>query len=438
LLCSFIRLYSTIFNPFSQSTLRLSMRFCPLLTPFSLGRKALLVVALAGPMKAFAQKPAAPAMPPPANRGDQVVEKIVVDENGIEKVVDEKYTYVEQMPQLPGGGGNAAIVHAIQSHVVYPPEALRKRVQGRVLASFTVGPDGLVRDARIVQGIGGGCDEAALAAVGQLPRFVTGIQNGRPVSVSFTVPVTFRIADPTPTTALSPDSIGSVYTRVERMPQLPGGGGMEAIKAAIYKELRYPEYALRQGVEGIVMVNFVVGKSGDVRNVRILRSIGGGCDEELMRAVRKLPRFTPGYHRGQPVDVALTHSISFRIEESGTSKAAMLDTLRRVYPLVDNMPHLPNGGGNPAIFRAVQQAVIMPAEVANDSLARKVFVGFIVGPSGVVRDVKIVRSLSASCDAAALAAVRKLPRFVGGKLNGLPASVSFTVPVLFGRLPAKP
>lgn len=290
----------------------------------------------------------------------------------------------------------------------------------------------------IVQGIGGGCDEAALAAVRQLPRFIPGIQGSRPVSVSFTVPVTFRIAGPAPTTALSTDSLGSVYTRVERMPQLPGGGGLEAIKAAIYKELRYPEYALRQGVEGIVMVNFVVGKSGDVRNVRILRSIGGGCDEELIRAVRKLPRFTPGYHQNQPVDVAITSSITFSIGDFGTSKGAMLDTLRRVYPLVNEMPHLPSGGGNPAIFRAIQRAVVMPAEVANDTIARKVFVGFIVGPSGVIRDVKVVRSLSASCDAAALAAVRQLPRFVGGKLNGLPASVSFTVPVLFGRLPGKP
>ena len=87
------------------------------------------------------------------------------------------------------------------------------------------------------------------------------------------------------------------------------------------------------------------------------------------------------------------------------------------------------------IFRTIQRAVVMPAGVANDTLSHKVFVGFTVGPSGVFRDIKIVRGLNATCNAAALAAVQKLPRLVGGKLNGVPASVSLTVPVLFGRLP---
>ena len=109
-----------------------------------------------------------------------------------------------------------------------------------------------------------------------------------------------------------------------------------------------------------------------------------------------------------------------------------------MYPLVNEMPHLPGNESTTAIAQTIQRALVMPAEVANDSLIRKVFVSFIVGPSGVIRDVKIVRGLSASCNAAALAAVRQLPRFVGGKLNGLPASVSMTVPVLFGRLPQKP
>lgn len=109
-----------------------------------------------------------------------------------EKAVDGKvYTIVEKMPQLPGGGGSAAIVTAIQSWVTYPAEALKNSIQGRVFVSFVVGDDGTVRDAKIVKGIGGGCDEAVLAAVQQLPHFIPGTQAGRPVAVSFIVPVTF-------------------------------------------------------------------------------------------------------------------------------------------------------------------------------------------------------------------------------------------------------
>jgi TonB family protein len=419
-------------TPFCKEILLLIMLFCSSRTLPKHCWAALLVANLFVSMRVYAQKEPIPATKAPANKTDQVVE-VIVDEKGDGR----KYAYVEQMPQLPGGGGNAAIIKAIQNRTIYPPEALRKQLQGRVLVNFTVGADGLVHDANIVKGIGGGCDEAVLAAVGQLPRFIIGTQNSRPVSVSFTVPVTFRIASPAPTTPLT-DSIGRVYTRVEQMPQLPGGGGIVAISKAIQSQLVYPPYAVQQQIEGIVQVYFVVDSTGAVHSERIVRGIGGGCDTQVLAAVHKLPHFTPGNQYGRPVAVGLTIPIVFRLEGSGTTKGQMLDTLRRVYPLVNEMPHLPNGGGSQAIFQTVQQAVFMPPEVANDTIARKVFVGFIVGPSGVIRDVKIVRSLNASCDAAALAAVRKLPRFVGGKLNGLPASVSFTVPVLFGRLPRKP
>ena len=333
------------------------------------------------------------------------------------------------MPGFPGGGGNAAIIKAIQSKLAYPQAALRQNIQGRVLVEFTVGKTGEVGSARITKGIGGGCDEAVLAAVYQLPRFTPGTQAGRPVAVSFTVPITFKLPE-----EAAPDSLG-VYTRVTHMPELPGGGGRQAILSAIERQIIYPMIARQQGTEGIVVVNFIVDKSGSVRNAKIVRSIGGSCDEAVLEAVRHLPRFEPGTQAGRPVDVSITVPFTFRIEGSADN---LLDTLRRVYPLVDEMPHLPNGGGNTAIFQAIQQALVMPAEVANDAPARKVFVGFTVGPSGVVRDVKIVRGLSASCNAAALAAVRTLPRFVGGKLNGVPASVSFTVPVVFGRLPKQP
>ena len=103
------------------------------------------------------------------------------------------YTFVEQMPELPGGGGQLAIVAAIQRAVRYPGLALRNGVEGKIYVSFTVNPKGEVVDAKIVQGLGSGLDEETLRAINTLPRFIPGKQNGREVSVSFTVPVTYRI-----------------------------------------------------------------------------------------------------------------------------------------------------------------------------------------------------------------------------------------------------
>jgi protein TonB len=93
------------------------------------------------------------------------------------------------MPQLPGGGGQMAIVEAITQRFHYPRKALRQGVGGRILVRFTVATTGQIENIRIAQGIRADCDSAAVQAVRELPRFEPGIQKGEPVAVNFTVPL---------------------------------------------------------------------------------------------------------------------------------------------------------------------------------------------------------------------------------------------------------
>ena len=105
------------------------------------------------------------------------------------------YLSVEQMPELPGGGGTAAIVAAIQKAARYPALALANSVEGHVYASFVVNAQGEVTDLKIVKGLGSGLDEETLRAIGKLPHFIPGKQNGRAVSVQYTVPISFKISN---------------------------------------------------------------------------------------------------------------------------------------------------------------------------------------------------------------------------------------------------
>ena len=109
------------------------------------------------------------------------------------ELVNKVYISVEHMPELPTGGGTAAIVGAIQRAVRYPSLALRNGVEGKVFVSFTVDAKGEVTDVKIVKGLGSGLDEETMRAIKTLPRFIPGKQNGNDVSVSFTVPVTYKI-----------------------------------------------------------------------------------------------------------------------------------------------------------------------------------------------------------------------------------------------------
>ncbi|MBD2767001.1 energy transducer TonB [Hymenobacter sp. BT664] len=100
---------------------------------------------------------------------------------------------VEQMPELPSGGGQMAIVTAIQRALKYPRRPLYNRLEGKIFARFTVDPKGDVTDVKIVKGLDPGLDEETVRAIKKLPRFIPAKQNGRQVSVSFIVPVTYQI-----------------------------------------------------------------------------------------------------------------------------------------------------------------------------------------------------------------------------------------------------
>lgn len=101
------------------------------------------------------------------------------------------------------------------------------------------------------------------------------------------------------------------YVVVEQMPEMIGG------LASLQKEIKYPQMARNAGIEGRVIIQFIVNEQGQVENPQIIRGIGGGCDEEALRAV-KLAQFKPGKQRGEPVRVQYSLPIVFKLPESGS------------------------------------------------------------------------------------------------------------------------
>ena len=101
----------------------------------------------------------------------------------------------EVMPSYKGGGTDR-MVRAIQQNIRYPASALQSDIQGKVFVSFRVAVTGAVEDVKIVRGISNDLDRAVLEAVRRLSGFTPGMQDGHPVSVSFTLPITFKIEGP--------------------------------------------------------------------------------------------------------------------------------------------------------------------------------------------------------------------------------------------------
>ncbi len=102
------------------------------------------------------------------------------------------------------------------------------------------------------------------------------------------------------------------FTYVEQMPTFPDG--QEAMYKFIYDRIKYPAIARENGISGQVIVQFVVSKEGEIKNAKVMRGIGGGCNEEALRVVNQMPRWKPGKHNGRAVPVTFTLPIKFVLQ----------------------------------------------------------------------------------------------------------------------------
>lgn len=103
-----------------------------------------------------------------------------------------------------------------------------------------------------------------------------------------------------------------VFVVVETMPLFPGG--MSGLNNYLHNNIKYPMLAKESSIQGKVFVSFVVEKDGSVTDVRILRGIGGGCDEEAIRVIENMPKWIPGRQRNVPVRVMFNLPIKFTLQ----------------------------------------------------------------------------------------------------------------------------
>ena len=103
-----------------------------------------------------------------------------------------------------------------------------------------------------------------------------------------------------------------VFRSVEQMPQFPGGEA--ALMKYLQSHIQYPAMAAENNVQGRVVVQFVVDKTGKVGEVKVVRSVDKDLDKEAVRVCKSLPKFTPGRQNGQAVSVWYTLPVTFKLQ----------------------------------------------------------------------------------------------------------------------------
>ena len=125
--------------------------------------------------------------------------------------------------------------------------------------------------------------------------------------------VTQRVeTEPVKAEAPKPEVENKVFDVVEQMPSFPGG--QSALMQYLANNIKYPVVAQENGVQGRVVVSFVVERDGSITDVQVVRSVDPSLDREAQRVVKSMPRWIPGKQNGQAVRVKYNVPVSFRLQ----------------------------------------------------------------------------------------------------------------------------
>lgn len=239
---------------------------------------------------------------------------------------DEKIVKDPDIPPI-FTGGTALMNRFISSTLRYPADAVERNAQGLVVYTFTVEKDGTLTDFEIIHRADSLLNEEALRILKSMPPWRPAKYKDKFVRSKSYVPMYFRLnknararaarnnsCPTTPTAKKNIDIVSSeVYSIVDKMPFYPHGE--RELAGFIAHQLRYPKEARQQGIEGRILCSFIVGSDGSISNIEVVQGLNPQLDNEAVRVLSLMPRWTPGEKDGQKVNVKCLLPIDFTIDE---------------------------------------------------------------------------------------------------------------------------
>ncbi|MDO5017137.1 MAG: M56 family metallopeptidase [Porphyromonas sp.] len=222
---------------------------------------------------------------------------------------DEVYEKVDDLPEFPGG--QTALMKWLSGNLQYPEEAVKKNISGVVIMSFIVEKDGSITNAEVVRSVDETLDAEVHRLVKNMPKWVPGKLNGQPVRVKFSLPVNFTIREDKSTNEVDK---GTVFETAHVIPEFPGGD--KALMQWLSQNIRYPEEAVKQNIQGRPLVSFIIEKDGSITDIKVVKSIHPLLDAEAIRIVQAMPKWIPGKDKeGNTIRTRFTIPLLFKLKD---------------------------------------------------------------------------------------------------------------------------
>lgn len=222
-------------------------------------------------------------------------------------------------------------------------------------------------------------------------------------------------------------------TAIESDPQYPGG--IEECFKFVGTNLKYPADCQGQGIQGRVIVQFIIDKDGSVTDAQVVQSVHPQLDKEALRLVNAMPKWLPGMSKGKPIRVRFTMPINFKL---GTDKpqswTTVIDENNEEKTIgLDRQPQFP--GGNRAMTDYLEANI---KRMKRGSKEARVTVQFVVNTDGSLSKLKVTGSTDSRFNGKALRLVRRMPRWEPAIQNGKSVRVKHSIPVTFRPATVQP
>ena len=210
----------------------------------------------------------------------------------------------EETPaQFPGG--EEALYAFLFNNLIYPQKAKNYDHQGKVIVAFDVEKDGSLSNITVKKSVWPELDSEAVRVVSLMPKWkpATLMGSGEPVRTHMYMPINFQLND---------GEDEAIYNVVEKAAEFPKGD--QALRSFLFNNLNYPKKAVKKGIQGTVIVEFVVEKDGTISNIRVKRSVSRELDAEAVRVVSIMPKWKPATLKGEIVRSLYRLPIHFALQ----------------------------------------------------------------------------------------------------------------------------
>ena len=199
------------------------------------------------------------------------------------------------------------MLNYIFKNVKYPADAREKGIEGMVVVNFIIEKDGSVSSAKVVRSLHPSLDQEALRVVENMPDWTPGKSEGKPVRVAYNMPLRFKL-DEKDKDALIPAYFPSCAKASDRKEC-----SAELIMKHLMENLRYPETAKKEGIQGNVVLKLVIDSNGEIGVKEVIKSLHPDCDQAAKDAVKGLPQMVPAHKGKKPVATEMVLPVSFRL-----------------------------------------------------------------------------------------------------------------------------